>query len=244
MSAGAARPQTAASVRRRSGPEHSSTNTPVCPSCGSSLSRLGGQAPVGSQHRIDGLESQVRFLTEKASTAADKLADCEDELRRLKGARDSSSIPEYSGATDNHVTLPPDMSSAKGPAQLSAPQSRFGSLLTRKASPAPVVPAASSTTNSNQSRREVDLEAALAREQDLRAQAEGKVNQMNTELEELSAQLFQQANEMVAAERKARAKLEERVAILEQRDVEKRKRLERLEGAMKRIEHVRGMLGS
>jgi hypothetical protein len=48
---------------------------------------------------------------------------------------------------------------------------------------------------------------------------------------------------MVATERKARAKLEERVAILERRDVEKRKRLERLESAMGRIERVRGLLG-
>ena len=61
-------------------------------------------------------------------------------------------------------------------------------------------------------------------------------------MEELSAQLFEQANEMVATERKARAKLEERIEILERRDVEKRKRLERLEGAMQRIERVRGLL--
>ena len=51
-----------------------------------------------------------------------------------------------------------------------------------------------------------------------------------------------QANEMVATERKARAKLEERVAVRESRDGEKRKRLERLEGAVARIERVRGLL--
>lgn len=63
-------------------------------------------------------------------------------------------------------------------------------------------------------------------------------------MEDLSVQLFQHANEMVAEERKARAKLEERVAVLEQRDNEKRKRLERLEGAIKRIERVRGLLSN
>lgn len=72
--------------------------------------------------------------------------------------------------------------------------------------------------------------------------AEGKVNQMNQEVEDLSVQLFQQANEMVASERKARAKLEERVDMLEKRDAEKRKRLERLESALTRIERVRGLL--
>lgn len=84
--------------------------------------------------------------------------------------------------------------------------------------------------------------AALNREQSLREAAEGKLNAASGELEELSAQLFMQANEMVATERKARAKLEERVAILERRDAEKRKRLERLESAVARIERVKGLL--
>jgi predicted RNase H-like nuclease (RuvC/YqgF family) len=92
------------------------------------------------------------------------------------------------------------------------------------------------------SRRESDLQTALAREQDLRQKAEGQVTQMSGELEDLSQTLFEQANTMVADERRARAKLEERVAVLEKRDMEKRKRLERLEGALKRIERVRGLL--
>lgn len=48
---------------------------------------------------------------------------------------------------------------------------------------------------------------------------------------------------MVAAERKARAALEERVKVLERRDREKRERLGVLEGRLGRIERVRGMLG-
>ena len=65
---------------------------------------------------------------------------------------------------------------------------------------------------------------------------------MSSEIEELSVTLFQQANEMVAEERKARAKLEERVEMLEKRDKDKRRRLERLETAVQRIERVRGLL--
>ena len=68
------------------------------------------------------------------------------------------------------------------------------------------------------------------------------MTQLSAEMEELSAQLFQQANEMVAAERKARAKLEERVEVLEAREREKRKRLERLERAVGRIDRVRDLL--
>lgn len=47
---------------------------------------------------------------------------------------------------------------------------------------------------------------------------------------------------MVAVERKARFKLEERVKVLEQREAEKRSRLEALEGRMARIERVRSLL--
>lgn len=49
---------------------------------------------------------------------------------------------------------------------------------------------------------------------------------------------------MVAQERRARAKLEDRVEVLERRDGEKRRRLERLEKAIARVERVRGMVGA
>ncbi|POR36444.1 Uncharacterized protein TPAR_03369, partial [Tolypocladium paradoxum] len=87
-----------------------------------------------------------------------------------------------------------------------------------------------------------DLLEALTREQTLRREAEGRLSATSREVEELSASLFEQANEMVADERRARARLEERVGELERRDVEKRRRLERLEVAMGRIERVRNLL--
>lgn len=87
-----------------------------------------------------------------------------------------------------------------------------------------------------------DLLEALGREQTLRQEAEGRLSATSKEMEELSAALFEQANEMVADERRARAKLEERVDELERRDWEKRQRLERLENAMNRIERVKNIL--
>lgn len=86
------------------------------------------------------------------------------------------------------------------------------------------------------------LETTLEKERTLRLRAESSLTQTQSELEELTATLFGQANEMVATERKARAKLEERVKMLETRDVEKRRRLDRLEQALKRIERVRGLV--
>ena len=59
----------------------------------------------------------------------------------------------------------------------------------------------------------------------------------------MSASLFEQANEMVAKERRARAGLEERVGVLERRSKEGGRRLERLERAVGRVERVRGLLG-
>jgi hypothetical protein len=148
----------------------------------------------------------------------DRWADYEDEIQSLRMQNTS---------VNNSVKASP-------PANY---QNRLSSFLTaRKSVPNLNIPPTPPTPS------ERDLQAALNREQTLRQQAEGKLDEASGELEELSAQLFMQANEMVATERKARAKLEERVAVLESRDVEKRKRLERLESSMARIERVRGLL--
>lgn len=48
---------------------------------------------------------------------------------------------------------------------------------------------------------------------------------------------------MVAEERRARAKLEERVDVLERRDKDKRERLDRLEQAIERVDRVRRLVG-
>lgn len=88
-----------------------------------------------------------------------------------------------------------------------------------------------------------DLLDALTREQRMRVDAERQLDASSREVEELSVTLFTQANEMVATERREKARLEERVGELEKREAEKKKRLERLESAMGRIDRVRGLLG-
>ncbi|GAW18906.1 hypothetical protein ANO14919_083890 [Xylariales sp. No.14919] len=87
-----------------------------------------------------------------------------------------------------------------------------------------------------------ELMTELARERRLRAAAEEKLAATSREVEDLSATLFEQANTMVATERRARAALEERLSEVQQRDEEKRARIGRLEGAVRRIERVRGIL--
>lgn len=111
--------------------------------------------------------------------------------------------------------------------------------LTRASSPPPF---ATDPARQGQSLTLIGLQTSLETERNLRQQAETNLAQSQTELEELTAQLFGQANEMVATERKARAKLEERVKLLETRDGEKRRRLDRLEKAVERIERVRQLV--
>lgn len=172
-------------------------------------------------------------------SSVDKLADYEDELRQLKSSQ-----------SDQNLSLPPQSPVRPASAPGNHPNrqhlsSRFSNLLTssrRTTSQPPNAASDQQGSNGHIPANSADLLTLLTKEQTLRQAAESRVSQTNEELEELSAQLFTEANEMVAAERKARAKLEERVAILEGRDKEKRKRLELLESRLGRIERVRGLL--
>ncbi|KAI9890076.1 MAG: hypothetical protein M1814_004475 [Vezdaea aestivalis] len=198
----------------------------TCPNCGVGIASDSSSHDHSPQHRIAELESQVRILTSKATAAVDKLADYEDQLHRLKQPNASEAPPSPAPQRTTTPTLP----------------NRLSNLLSPRvaASTTPPPPPSSGPSNS----AAAELQAALDREQSLRLKAEGQLNAASSELEELSAQLFTQANEMVAQERRARAKLEARVEVLERRDREKRTRLEKLEGAVRRVERVRGLLGS
>jgi hypothetical protein len=179
----------------------------------------------------------------------DKWADYEDEIQTLR-ALVNQPLPEKLSESSITTSIPFDERSPATPGGGGGIQNRLSSFLVSRKStpnlraqatmspfpPSPAVSMPPPTPSTN------DLVAALNREQSLREGAERKLDEASGELEELSTQLFMQANEMVAAERKARARLEQRVAVLERRDGEKRRRLEKLEGAVQRIDRVRGML--
>lgn len=211
--------------------------TQTCPNCGTDLSQSHPVDTENAQRRVSELETQVKILTGKATAAVDKLADYEDELRQLKSSKAPTSDPNPNAQPSSRPT------SAAG-SQRNPLQSRISHLLVsnRRATSQPPSSAPADQTAHSNSRENAELLTMLTREQSLRQAAESRVSQTNEELEELSAQLFTEANEMVATERKARAKLEERVAVLERRDKEKRTRLEVLESRLGRIERVREML--
>ncbi|KAG0158278.1 hypothetical protein PDIDSM_5791 [Penicillium digitatum] len=220
----------------------------------------------GAHDRIHELEGQVQVLTVRASATAAKLGEYEDEIRHLRSSQSqgpyhthkgSSSLGRPPSQTDH--SSPQRPTSSKSQSQSQTYHSRFTNLASllpyrrSSATPAtppgtvlPSTPTALPTPLTRMSPANIEhtteLQDALTREQRLRNAAESQLSQASTELEELTMQLFSQANEMVAEERKARAKLEERVAVLEQRDIEKHSRLERLEKAVARVERLRALV--
>ncbi|CAI7666289.1 unnamed protein product [Penicillium palitans] len=224
----------------------------------------------GAHDRIQELEGQVHALTARASATASKLTEYEDEIRRLRASQSQGSYhtPRSSSSLGRPPSQPDHSSPQRPTSSESQPQPQtYHSRLTNLASLLPyrrgsATPASAPSTSSGavlpstptalttphthmspaNSEHTAELQDALTREQRLREAAESQLSQASTELEELTVQLFSQANEMVAEERKARAKLEERVAVLERRDVEKRSRLERLEKAMARVERLRALV--
>ncbi|KAI1821993.1 hypothetical protein F4861DRAFT_424651 [Xylaria intraflava] len=251
----------------------SNNSEQCCPNCGVTLPTPPSDphaALLQAQRQIEDLQGQVRLLNQKAAAAIDRWADYEDELSRLRAASTSATTsakanhhnrphtpdpsigtnsprssllgagtgaasrisqllsPRKSAATRSHTTTASSQ-------QQQQQQPQRGSL---SSASAPALPLA--RTSSETPREQA---AALAHERRLRAAAEEKLAATSREIEDLSASLFEEANAMVAAERRARAALEERVGVLEQRDREKGERVAALEGAVRRIERVRGLLG-
>lgn len=193
------------------------------------------------------------------SDTAQKLADYEEQVLSLRSQAHKRAQAEGQQTAPITTTFSPERQPQKPPQTRLATFASYlpyGRRSTNTSSsstsqthlPAPPStpprPATATTGAEKKSATELSLQDALSREQALRKAAETRLSQTHSELEDLTAALFGQANEMVAAERRARAKLEERIEVLERRDGEKRRRLERLERAMERVERVRGMVGS
>jgi chromosome segregation ATPase len=242
------------------GSKHMASTAHNCPSCGSNLPVE--QDLEDAQRRIKDLEAQAELLKEKATAAGkctlsavprchrgyatnarntvDKCADYEDQLRSTKAShtnllRTNTSDSLAPSRPSNEEQRPSTANS------VSAKQSRFSFLTGRRNSPAQHILSFAPPSSTSQS-ADTELIAQLEKERALRAKAEDRAAKVDSEIEELSVNLFSQANEMVATERKARAKLEARVEMLEKKDKDKAARLERLEKAIVRIDRVKSML--
>jgi hypothetical protein len=177
---------------------------------------------------------------------ADRLAEYEEEIRNLKTSQNPRNDSALDFIAAHPFPAPPTSLSRNS----SIASGKFSFLtrtssLTNTTKPLPKTPAKNSpmAPASPPSPTVSELRIALAAETSRRIAAEKKFKDLETELEDLSATLFEQANEMVATERKEKAKLEARLKILEERDALGQKRLEMVEAALVRIERVKKLLG-
>ncbi|KAK6440689.1 hypothetical protein LTR95_003075 [Oleoguttula sp. CCFEE 5521] len=239
---------------------------------GLSISAPDTSLSPAAQKRISDLEAELSILTDKVASASQRFADYENEIRvlnaqvRQEKRRNASletaaSVDEGSGEAGKGVGVAER--AVNGNAAQKPGISRFGSFMhARKAigglGATPETEVANPLASAGAAgARERDLEAQLSQERHLRLAAEAKVGDTAGEVEELTATLFGQANEMVATERKENARLTERIQFLERRDAkfgmrvqaleerdrERQRRLENLERAVGRAERVRGVLG-
>lgn len=217
------------------------SHTSSCPKCGFNQPLDSNPSAVlqDAQRQISDLQAQVRLLNEKASAAVDRWADYEDELARLRSTLDDQS--QQHQARQSTSTTASSAPTTSSPARSSFSPANAANRLSALLSPRKPLPAPPAHQGGQDATTE-DLLIALSREQYLRKEAEDRLGETSREVEDLSVSLFEQANEMVATERRARAKLEERVDMLERREWEKKGRLERLEAAVGRIEVARRVL--
>ncbi|KAF2723653.1 hypothetical protein K431DRAFT_292339 [Polychaeton citri CBS 116435] len=208
------------------------------------LSNARLHAPHDSAHshdepaRVRELEEEVSLLTEKVMESTGRFANYENEIRRLNAL-----VRARNASEDGSVDESSHGNNVRSPMTVSKPGiSRFGSFMYPRKPSGTVERMPPQISNASTRERERELEAALTKEQALRQAAEHKVAEVNGEIEELSTTLFQQANEMVATERRENAKLKERLQIVERRDIDRKRRLERLEAAQKRIDRARALL--
>ena len=172
----------------------------------------------------------------------DKCADYEDQIRTLKITQPNNNKPVRNNTSDSVDTFSPDGRPSTATSVHARTQSRFSFLTGRLTSPVNTTNAPPLPDPAPKPLADPDLLHALERERALRAKAEDRVRTVDSEIEELSVTLFSQANEMVAEERRARAKLEERIELLEKKDKDKMARLDRLEKAVSRLDRVRALL--
>lgn len=157
---------------------------------------------------------RVDAHTDARVPLAQRFADYENEIRvleaKLRQEQRKNSAPTVVKVDSPETTA----SSAPTTPQDRPGISRFGSFIgsRNKASPAQQ----NGTLAPPNGSREKELEEKLIHEQTTRIAAEKKVKEVNAEIEDLSATLFQQANEMVATERKEKADLTEKNQALRQ----------------------------
>jgi len=214
------------------------------------------------EQRNQDLESQVESLTLQSAQYLEQISTSEGEIRKLRGLQRSiSSAPDLS--TPAPPPIPADPQTAITDVQsatttTSGIYSRLGGLTSfRMGRSVPKTPTSASQPSSSplgamgdssvpQLPDQAALQAQLAQEKTLRVEAEKKASQLTNELEDLSQNLFEEANRMVSEEKKKRFEAEQQLQAMkkemERRDRDKSRRLDGIERALERVSSARRML--
>ncbi|KAK0268682.1 hypothetical protein LTS00_017501 [Friedmanniomyces endolithicus] len=177
---------------------------------------------AGDAVKVKELEDEVKFLAEKANNAcishATMLRNASQTMKTRYASFQAQQRQQQrrNGAGESNGDIAQVVAAIDKP--LEKPTlSRFGSLMhSRKASPV------SNAIPQTLSSRERELESELVKERTQRIAAEKKVKTLEAEVEELSATLFQEANEMVSSARQETAALQRKLELMEQRAAEQR----------------------
>lgn len=208
-----------------------------------------------SQHaEILELESQIRNLNTKISAAVDHAADLQDEIRRMRIrqreeeavaaaaaqdalANESSGLRRMSTYFSRRTATPPPPSSSSTTMPVSFP---------RSLSMSPTKPSSSPRKDHEEGGGGGgdDLFAQLAKERRLRKDFEVRYRALQQESEELSQSLFEEANKMVSVEKRLTHAAESKLTVFQEREVQRRQRVDELEAALGTIHRVRAVLAT
>lgn len=172
------------------------------------------------------LESQIRSLNTKISAAVDHAADLQDEIRSMRARQRDEVAAQEALANESSLR-------------------RMSTYFSRRGSPGPVPRSNSMSPSKQISTRnddEDDLPAKLKRETRMRMDLETKYKSLQDESETLSQSLFEEANKMVSTEKKLTHAATIKLQAMQDREMERKRRLEELENAVGRIQRVRGVL--
>lgn len=178
------------------------------------------------------LESQIRSLNTKISAAVDHAADLQ-EIIRARQREDQQAAQASAQASESSLRRMSTYFSRRPSATTSTPQPN-SSTQTQPASP--------TRSTGIASMNEPELRAALEKEVLARKNIEKQYRALQEESEVLSESLFEEANRMVAVEKRAVHELSTKLNVAHEREQERRNRLQELEQAMEKIQHVRAVL--
>lgn len=176
------------------------------------------------------LESQIRSLNTKISATVDHAADLQDELRTLRARqREEQEAREREAGESSLRRMSTYFASVRRPSVQA---------MMRQDSQSP----RGSRDRGREQDGENGIDEELARERKTRIEVEGKYKALQEESEVLSQSLFEEANKMVSTERKALHAVNVKLSVVQEREADRRRRMDELEKALTSIQRARTVL--